>query len=243
MSVNKLSTPELTILSRPTVQVPDVAERREVAPVRVDVGAIARHEPSFVQLYYAIEARRTSTMPLVVQFISPSTGTGASTVASGYARVAADDSAQPVLYIDCTGRREQAARPGEPPTLLEALRRGRPLGEASVPAGDASNLLWARLSPGRRPLLNVGGERLQALLDGLRTQHSVIVLDCDSTSNPESAALARYCDGSVLVVAAGRTRQVEIDTAKTLIERRGGQPVGVVLNREKAVLPRWLERR
>jgi Mrp family chromosome partitioning ATPase len=240
--VNKLSTPELTVLNRPA-QMPEVAERREVAPVRVDVGAIARHEPSFVQLYYAIEARRTSTMSLVVQFISPSTGAGASTVASGYARVAADDSAQPVLYIDCTGRREEPAQPGDRPSLLEAMRRGRPLGEAMVPAGDAGNLLWARLSPGQRPLLNVGGERLQTLLDMLRPQHGVIVLDCDSTNNPESAALARYCDGSVLVVAAGRTRQAEIDNAKTLVERMGGQPVGVVLNREKSVLPRWLERR
>ncbi len=59
--MNKLSTPELTVLNRPA-QMPEVAGRREVAPVRVDVGAIARHEPSFVQLYYAIEARRTSTM-------------------------------------------------------------------------------------------------------------------------------------------------------------------------------------
>jgi Mrp family chromosome partitioning ATPase len=240
--VNKLSTPELTVLNRPA-QMPEVAERREVAPVRVDVGAIARHEPSFVQLYYAIEARRTSTMSLVVQFISPSAGAGASTVASGYARVAADDSAQPVLYIDCTGRRDEPAQAGDRPSLLEAMRRGRPLSEAMVPAGDAGNLLWARLSPGQRPLLNVGGERLQTLLDMLRPQHGVIVLDCDSTANPESAALARYCDGSVLVVAAGRTRQAEIDTAKTLVERMGGQPVGVVLNREKTVLPRWLERR
>ncbi|MBN8896864.1 MAG: hypothetical protein J0H35_01550 [Rhodospirillales bacterium] len=126
---------------------------------------------------------------------------------------------------------------------LEALRRGRPLSEASSPVGDAGNLLWARLSPGQRPLLNVGTERLQTLLDMLRSQHSVIVLDCDSAESPESAALARHCDGSVLVVEAGRTRQAEIDNAKTLIERMGGQPVGVVLNREKAVMPRWLGRR
>ncbi|MBN8874193.1 MAG: hypothetical protein J0H67_15265 [Rhodospirillales bacterium] len=239
--MNKLSTPELTVLQRSS-QMPEVTERREVAPVRVDVGAIARHEPAFVQLYYAIEARRTSTMPLVVQFISPTHGVGASTIASGYARVAADDTPQPVLYVDCTGRRAEP-KGNERPTLLEALRRGRPLSEASSPVGDAGNLLWARLSPGQRPLLNVGTERLQTLLDMLRSQHSVIVLDCDSAESPESAALARHCDGSVLVVEAGRTRQAEIDNAKTLIERMGGQPVGVVLNREKTVMPRWLGRR
>ncbi|MDR3538826.1 MAG: hypothetical protein P4L71_20185 [Acetobacteraceae bacterium] len=240
--MNKLSTPELTVLQRPA-QMPEVTERREIAPVRVDVGAIARHEQAFVQLYYAIEARRTSTVSLVVQFIAPGSGAGASTVASGYARVAADDQPQSVLYIDCTGRRQEKPLPGDPPSLLEALRRGRPLSEAMAPAGNAANLLWARLAPGQRPLLNIGGERLQTLLDMLRGQYAVIVLDCDSTINPESAALARYCDGSVLVVAAGRTRQTEIDSAKTLIERMGGQPVGVVLNREKSVLPGWFGRR
>jgi Mrp family chromosome partitioning ATPase len=240
--MNKLSTPELTVLQRPA-QVPEVTERREVAPVRVDVGPIARHEQAFVQLYYALEARRTSTMPLVVQFIAPAGGAGSSTVASGYARVAADDSAQPVLYIDCTGRREEQPRPGTPSTLVEAVRRGRPLQEAVSPAVDSGRLQWARLSPGQRPMLNLGGERLQTLLDMLRGQYGVIVLDCDSTASPEMAALARYCDGSVLVVEAGRTRQAEIDSAKTLIERMGGQPVGVVLNREKSVMPRWFERR
>ncbi|MGE4049378.1 MAG: hypothetical protein AB7F35_31375, partial [Acetobacteraceae bacterium] len=60
---------------------------------------------------------------------------------------------------------------------------------------------------------------------------------------PEAAAVSRYCDGSVLVVAAGRTTQSEIETAKTLIERLGGQTVGVVLNRERSVMPSWLNRR
>jgi Mrp family chromosome partitioning ATPase len=77
----------------------------------------------------------------------------------------------------------------------------------------------------------------------LRTHHPVIVLDSPPADSPEAAALSRYCDGSVLVVQAGRTRQAEIETAKTLIERLGGQTVGVVLNRERSVLPRWMSRR
>jgi Mrp family chromosome partitioning ATPase len=221
-----------------------MAETRAVGPVRIGIGAIARHQPSFVQLYYAIEARRTSAMPLVVQFISPTPNAGASTVASGYARVAADDCANPVLYIDCTGMplpRGSAANSA--PTLSDVLRRGLPLSEALLPVPDAENLRWARMAPGARPLLAMGGDRLQSLLDMLRPHHPVIVLDSPPAEAPEAAALSRYCDGSILVVAAGRTRQSEIESAKTLIERLGGQTVGVVLNREPAVLPRWLDRR
>jgi Mrp family chromosome partitioning ATPase len=243
--VNRLSNPELTII-RKSAPVASPQEEHAVAPVRIGMGAISRHHPSFVQLYYAIEARRTSAMPLVVQFISPTSGTGASTVASGYARVAADDCAQSVLYIDCNGTNVKPrvrSADAQTPTLFDVLRRGLPLAEAITPARDSKNLLWARLGPGERPLLALGGDRLQSMLDMLRADHPVIVLDTPPTESPESAAVSRHCDGSVLVVAAGRTRQSEIETAKALLERLGGQTVGVVLNRERTVLPRWLGRR
>lgn len=242
--MNRLSNPELTILRKPT-SIAQQSEEQAVAPVRIGIGAIARHHSSFVQLYYAIEARRTSAMPLVVQFISPTAGTGASTVASGYARVAADDCAQPVLYIDCNGSEPKPRRgqvEPEIPTLFDALRRGLPLTDAIRPAKDSKNLLWARLGPGERPLLALGGDRLQSMLDMLRANYPVIVLDTPPADAPESAAVSRYCDGSVLVVAAGRSKQWEIENAKALLERLGGQTVGVVLNREQSVLPRWLGR-
>ncbi|PPQ25763.1 P-loop NTPase family protein [Rhodopila globiformis] len=242
--MNRLSTPELTIL-RKAAPATGSNDEQALAPVRIGIGAISRHHPSFVQLYYAIEARRTSAMPLVVQFTSPTSETGASTVASGYARVAADDCAQPVLYVDCNGVPMKSRGHGpnaDRPTLFDALRRGLPLADAIVPARDAKNLMWAKLGPGERPLLALGGDRLQSMLDMLRASHPVIVLDTPPTEAPEAAAVSRYCDGSVLVVAAGRTRQWEIENAKALLERLGGQTVGVVLNRERTILPRWLGR-
>src|SRR5690242_53159 len=123
-----MSTPEVAVLRRSPAgsadSLPATAEERAVAPARLGLGAIGRHHPSFVQLYYAIEARRSNAMPLVIQFVSPSAGTGASLVAAGYARVAADDSAQPVLYVDCNARTAKPRRgekPTGPPTLLDVL--------------------------------------------------------------------------------------------------------------------------
>lgn len=244
--MNRLSTPELTILRKPNAMSGPM-EENALAPVRIGIGAISRHHSSFVQLYYAIEARRTSAMPLVIQFTSPTPHTGASTIASGYARVAADDCAQPVLFVDCNpnmpalagrGRNRKAEPP--PPTLFDTFRRGLPLTDALRPAQDAKNLVWARLAPGDRPLLALGGDRLQQMLDMLRATHPVIVLDTPPTDAPEAAAVARYCDGTVLVVEAGKTRQWEIENAKALLERLGGQPIGAVLNRERQLVPRWM---
>ena len=166
-------------------------------------------------------------------------------VAAGYARVAADDSAQQVLFVDCNASSPHARpreRAANGTTLLDVLRRGLPLSDAIQPVPDAQNLVSARLGPGERPLLAYGGDRFRSMLDLLRTTYPIIVLDTPPTEMPESAAISRYCDGSVLVVAAGRTRQWEIETARSLLERLGGQTIGVVLNREKSLLPRWLGR-
>ncbi len=211
--------------------------------VRAGGQEITRLQAAFVQLYHAIEVRRTGAVPLVIQFISPSAAAGATTVASGYARVAALQSAQPVLFIDCGGMAAKGARPLELVTLMDAYRRGLPLSAAMVPAQDARNLLWARLCPTPHALMALGGDGLNRLLGMLRSQHSLIILDSAPAEAPEAAALSRYCDGSVLVVAAGRTRESEIAAARNLIERLGGQAVGIVLNRQRALLPRWIERR
>lgn len=234
--------PDLTM--QRNVPISQSPERR--APALLDGGSdnIWHHHPSFVQLYYAIEARRTSSVPLVVQFTSAAAGSGASTIASGYARVAAENCAKPVLYVDCNPRvraKSRATLSDDPrPTLFDVYRGERTLSESLAPAVDSRNLLWARLASGARPILWFGGDRMQGLLDMLRTTYPLIVLDTPPTEEPESAAISRYCDGTVLVVAAGRTKQPQIESARLLLERFGGQMVGLVLNRERSFLPRWM---
>lgn len=213
---------------------------RAITPFRP--GAVTTHHPAFMQLYYALEARRTGSMPFVVHFVSPSPHAGVSTVTSGYARVAADAGARSVLFIDASYHPETGATgPSETPTLVDAFVSNRPLASAIVPARNAQNLLWTRLYDSPDTLLNLGMNRLHALLDMLRTQHSLVVLDCASLMSPQAAAVSRYCDGSVLVVAAGITTQLEIGAAQRRIEQLGGQVVGLVLNRERGRASRWAE--
>jgi Mrp family chromosome partitioning ATPase len=195
-----------------------------------------------MQLYYALEARRTSATPLMVHFVSPSPHAGVSTVTSGYARVAADATSGSVLFVDASYHPDIGATgPSETPTLVDAFASNRPLASAIVPARNARNLLWTRLYDSPDALLNLGTDRLHALLDLLRAQHSLVVLDCASLMFPQAAAVSRYCDGSVLVVAAGITTQLEIDAAQRRIEQLGGQVVGLVLNRERSRASRRAE--
>lgn len=173
-------------------------------------------------------------VPLVIQFISPSPKAGVSVASSGYARVAAEAQAGRVLFVDASCRDPNPTdRLPQEATLVESFHNHDPLGAAIIPARFAKNLFWSRLCEGRGSSLNLGVERLQLLFDSLRRDHSLVVLDCGSRMGPEATALARYCDGSVLVVAAGKTSQAEIAAARRQVERVGGQVAGLVLNRER----------
>lgn len=189
-----------------------------------------RHAPAFLDLFYALEARRTGMMSLIVQFISAGPKAGVSTVSSGYARVAAEAAERPVLFVDAA----PSAAPTDSESLVEAFTTTGLVEGAIVPARNADNLLWARLCDTPDTLLQMGIDRLRLLLDLLRTEHSLIVLDSSSILCPGSAAISRICDGTVLVVEAGSTGQSEIDFARHKIEQLGGELVGLVLNRERS---------
>ncbi len=205
-----------------------------LSPVPAAAAPISKHASAFMHLYYSLEARRTSMVPLVIQFISPSPKAGVSVASSGYARVAAEAQAGRVLFVDASCRDPNPTdRLPQEATLVESFHNHDPLGAAIIPARFAKNLFWSRLCEGRGSSLNLGVERLQLLFDSLRRDHSLVVLDCGSRMGPEATALARYCDGSVLVVAAGKTSQAEIAAARRQVERVGGQVAGLVLNRER----------
>jgi Mrp family chromosome partitioning ATPase len=212
-------------------------ESRSIARLRSSLSTA--HHPSFVQLYYALEARRTSsTASMVVQFVSPSPGAGVSTVASGYARVAATGRPSPVLFVDasCRANKNDFAGGTDTSTLIEAFEDGGALNEAIVPAKNAENLLWARLCSHPDDLLGLGGDRLQDLVNLLGARHQLIIFDSASIERPEAAALSRYCDGTLLVLEAGVTSHLQMDAACKRIRQFGGLPVGVVLNRERRAL-------
>jgi hypothetical protein len=221
----------------------EIAERRRggdsrsVARFRPNLATA--HHPSFVQLYYAVEARRTSsTSPMIVQFVSPSAGAGVSTVASGYACVAAMGRPTPVLFVDASCRSgRHAIAAANVPSLIEAFERGINLSESTVPARNGENLLWARLCDHPGALLELGGDRLQDLFNLLGNLHQLIVLDSASIERPEAAVLSRYCDGSLLVLEAGVTSQSQTDVACRRLKQFGGVAIGIVLNRERRSLP------
>jgi capsular exopolysaccharide synthesis family protein len=113
--------------------------------------------------------------------------------------------------------------------LEQVVRRTRQNGLWLVSAGGKVD------TPG--PLIR--SDRFPQILDALRRIYSVIILDVPPLlSSPHAALIARRADGVVLVSRAGRTHAKDIERAARAVE--GVQVRGLVLNRTKRWLPRWL---
>ena len=196
--------------------------------------------PDFVQLHYAIEALRSEERPIVLQFMSAGAGDGTSTVAAGFAAVAAAERPGGVLLVCCTGI--AAGTPPGTPSLAELSGGGLAFGAAVWRDPDCAGVRRASLGASSHPLMEIASGALRRLLIALGERFATVVLDCAPAASPDSAALSRHCDGTVLVVRAGATRVEAAAQARVAVERAGGHVVGVVLNRRGRALPAWLDR-
>ncbi len=239
-AIASLLTPDSEVASS---RCPDLDGMPIEVPVAGGHGGMGDLPPEFERLFYAVEALRAGDRPIVLQFTGVAGAEGVTTVASGFARAAAAGHARPILFLDCHPGRKLAAVPGSGPGLIEACRQGRPFAASVATAEGLSNLRWARLAEEAVGVAGRGASEIRALMDLARRNHPVVVLDSPGIgASPVTAALSRFCDGTVLVIQAGRTRAAAVRAAKTEVERFGGQVVGTVLNRHREAAPRWLAR-
>ena len=82
-----------------------------------------------------------------------------------------------------------------------------------------------------------GLDRVQAL----STSFDYTLIDCPSIkSSYEAALLAPMVDGVILVVEADRTKRDQIQRAQQTIEMANGKLLGLVLNKRRYVVPKWI---
>jgi Mrp family chromosome partitioning ATPase len=224
-----------------TSQAPaDVAERR-VQGAWPWLHARPRLVPELIRLFHATNAMNAEFRPFVLQFVASTPGEGTSTMAAGYAMIAAAERAKSVLLVDCRAAPADSDFYNEPPTLIRAFKETRATDAAIQPIPALNGLAVARLARSPNPLLEIDGAELRMLFDVTKRRYPIIVLDCPAASvAPDSLALTQYADGTVLVVRAESTRRPVIAATKEAIDRFGGQVIGAVFNRRRMYIPGWL---
>ncbi len=121
-------------------------------------------------------------------------------------------------------------------------------GRASTVAGEIEeagpNLFLLDIGPLRRESTNVLDKAaFRDRIEQLREQYSTIIVDCPPILIDGSwSALLRTVDGIILVVEAEKTRTAVLRSTTKMIGEVGGHIIGIVFNRRRQYIPRFLYR-
>lgn len=218
--------------------------------MQVGEAMLAPHAPAQA-CYEALKANLWMRYPdktmKVVLLVGAEKGCGVSTAAANFAASLAQDSGTRVLLVDANVRSPKQlvfsavdSTEGNASGSLERL-----LSDASAwqhPTGS-SNLfvLGAKCA---MPLSVFRSEAFDGFLSKVRDFFNYVVVDAPPlVSHPETLLLSRKADGVILVIESEKTRKQAAIWAKTQIETAGGKLLGVVLNKRRHRVPRWLYKR
>jgi capsular exopolysaccharide synthesis family protein len=195
-----------------------------------------RFADAFRKLRVALMAAEPDRRPRTVMVTSALPHEGKTSVAVNLAVLHAQ-SGQRVLLVEADFER---------PALASVFGHEGALGLSQIVSGDIDiddALLPTRLDglsllaagpggPERIALLS--SRRLEAVLDELRSRCDLLIIDTASVvSAAESAALCRWVDVVLLVVAAGRTPRDRITQGISVLRAAGGVVTGTILNQTR----------
>jgi len=194
-------------------------------------------EEEMIALHQRLDALLPEGPCRALEFIGSRDGEGTSTVIAEFARVSAARFGQRVLLLqlDRPGRAGRVGGGGPDRSVADA---------APVPAGSGT-LDIAPLPPACLAVAHTGDSpEPAATWARLRSAYDLILVDAPPAStSPQGLGVSRQVDGVVLVIAAEDTRWPVAERVRQSIERSGGRVLGVVLNKRRYHIPRWIYQR
>lgn len=194
-------------------------------------------------LIATVEPMLAAQASAVLHLVAAVPGEGTSTIASSFARHAAQEDGARVLLLRVGDAPEDTAG-DEAQTIPPVMDQFEALGRIEAPeSGLGQGGLWVAdlTQRGGAPLRRAA---MEGLYRHLRDTFTLTVVDCPSAAEmPDMIGFSTLADGIVLVIAAGRTRIPVVERARDLIDAAGGRLLGVVLNRRRSYVPKWLYER
>jgi Mrp family chromosome partitioning ATPase len=224
----------------------EVAKPQDIQGLRTATGAERPGDDDFRTamdaLFAKILALTDAGSGIVVQVAAATRGEGTSTIARGLAAAGSRAGwCRTALISDNVAASEDLLpRPGALPALLErSPLEGIPLLQHEVIEGAAMDTGVLQTAGAGVPSV----DRIRWLFDALRSTHALTVIDSPPVlSTARAVTMSRLTDGVVLVVAAERVRSAKVTEAQGQLAQFGANLLGVVLNRRRERLPRFLAR-
>ncbi|MCC7363134.1 MAG: CpsD/CapB family tyrosine-protein kinase [Dehalococcoidia bacterium] len=188
----------------------------------------------------SIDRRRREGMAIGVT--SAHFGDGKTTVAIGLAASLATDFNADVTLVDgdfhtTSIGSEYGLASSE--GLVDVLLGEQELGGVSHRVNSHITVIPAG-RPSQDPARTARSESLGTLIDNMKRTSKFVVIDLPATLHSMSApVLARRCDGVIVVVRSGKTTRRDLERVLQLL--KDVKVLGVVMNRRKSVVPRWIE--
>lgn len=189
-------------------------------------------------------ARSAARSFKTILFSGTTHGNGASTTAINFATTLAHNRRCYVLLIEANLRT---------PGIHTSFRIKRNPGLSDIITnGDNPLFHLKNVGPENLSVITAGSEhsgpvglfesdRFETLLSFMHDLFDYIILDAPPVSGfSEARVLCKKVDGVVLVLEAGKTRKQVAVRAKKEIEEAGGDLLGVVLNKRKYYIPKWI---
>lgn len=172
---------------------------------------------------------------------------GVSTVAANLAIRAADHQMRPVLLIDASASR---------PTVARQFRLRGALGLADAMAGQCTLQDAIHETPvdglevmpvgtaGLMDRVGLDHQMVEAMLDGLRESHQMVVFDLPEASELRHMLLvARRLDAAILTLRSEASSKGRVERTAIQLRADGVNLVGSVVCRRRQYVPNWLRRR
>ncbi len=198
--------------------------------VRGDLGRAAE---AFRQLRTNLRFVDVDNEPRRIVVTSALAGEGKSTVSANIARLVAQ-AGTPVLLVDADLRRPTIATTFEVDGavgLTQALAGDVDVRDVIVESGtpNLSLLPAGRIPPNPSELL--GSLRMKQFVDDLSHDHLVILDAPPLLPVTDAGLLSAFCDGALLVQAAGKTHIEQSQHCRRILDQVGSRLLGVVLNK------------
>jgi len=226
----------------------------------------------FAGIYENLLTSDPSSRPKLVLVCSPSSGEGATTVATGLAMATAAQTKRPVLLIDGNSRRPgifrlldvRSSEHSEAPSpsiraelVVSGIWRAESDETAVAPSQSAAGICWTpvqtnipnlwAMDAGRDFLSQfhmIESPSFRDVMDELLKDYAFAILDGPPIiAFPESILYASQVDLTLLVIQAGVTRIPVASKALSKLLETGHKRVEIVLNRRVFFIPQAIYKR
>jgi len=239
-----------------SIKTPDEVEQKLQLPTiacipRFAAGANKLDIPQQAKAYYEAFKERVLLYPSGskrMQQVLAITGShhneGASSVAANLARALARPGDGQVLLVDANFQHPSIHQIFESrlsPGLSDILTNGQNIDGVVVPSPVQNlHILSAGTINGNLSEI-FDSEKFTSLLDSIKKDYRYVVIDLPAVNEASWALrLARLCDGVGLVVEAERSRWEVAQRTKELLEQSKAKIIGVIINKRRFYIPRWL---